>query len=367
MKIVVAIDSFKGSATSEQLGAAAQAGVLQAAPDAQVVVIPIADGGEGTLDALQAGLGGSIITVDTIDLLGRPIEAPYLLVNDGTGKSTAIIEAAHVVGIDKITPSPQTIMEATTEGLAALFLDARDRGVSEIVLSLGGTGTSDGGLGLLYGLGARGKALPVFDGDLDLSGLASFDGITITALADVTNFYAGPDGFARFFGPQKGGTDEINAALDDKSRDVAAAVKAACGVDIQSIPGTGAAGGLGGAVAVLGAHIEPGFTKIAGLLNIEAEIAGADLVLTGEGRMDFQTANGKVPYGMAMLAANHQVPTIALCGAVADNLGDMDKVLLAAFSIQQSALPLAEAMDTQRTLANLTRTVRNIIATRTGQ
>jgi len=193
VKIVIAIDSFKGSASSLALGEAARRGVIAIRPDADVAVFPIADGGEGTMTALAQGLGGTMVEVPTTDLLGQPMTARYLLTGD-----CAVIEAAEVVGIDKITPTPQTFQKASTEGLAALFLDAKRRDVREIVIALGGTGTSDGGLGLLRGLGATVRSLPDFDG-INLAEATRFDGITITALADVTNPYAGPLGFAKVF------------------------------------------------------------------------------------------------------------------------------------------------------------------------
>ncbi|QDK71525.1 glycerate kinase [Lactococcus protaetiae] len=347
MKIVVAIDSFKGSATSAELNDAVKAGILSAFPAANVTTFEIADGGEGTISALQHGIGGELIAVETVDLLERPIEASYLLADQ-----LAVIEAAEVVGIDKITPSAETIQQATTRGLAALFIDAKNRGATEIMLSLGGTGTSDGGLGLLQGLGGSFEHLPVLKN------------VKITGLADVTNVYAGEAGYAKFFGKQKGGTTEILAQQDQEAQKVAAQVKVQYGIDLQTIAGTGAAGGLGGAIAMLGGIIEAGFPKIAALLGIEEEVKNADLVITGEGRMDFQTANGKVPYGMAKIAEKYHVPTLAFCGALGDDLGEMNEVLLASYSIQRSALSLAEAMEKERTLKNIQALASNVMKTR---
>lgn len=347
MKIIVAIDSFKGSATSAELNDAVKAGILSAFPAANVTTFEIADGGEGTILALQHGLGGKLISVETVDLLERPIKASYLLAD-----KIAVIEAAEVVGIDKITPSALTIQQATTRGLAALFMDAKNRGAREIMLSLGGTGTSDGGLGLLQGLGGSFEHLP------------QLENVKITGLADVTNVYAGETGYAKFFGKQKGGTAEILEQQDQEARKVAAQVKSQYGTDLQAIAGTGAAGGLGGAIAMLGGTIEAGFPKIAALLGIEKEVKNADLVITGEGRMDFQTANGKVPYGMAKIAEKYNVPTIAFCGALGDDLGEMNEVLLASYSIQRSVLTLEAAMDKQRTLENIQALAINVMKTR---
>lgn len=188
MKVVVAIDSFKGSATSAELNQAVKTGILAAFPKINVETFEIADGGEGSVSALQSGLGGNLINVKTVDLMQRPMRASYLLIDE----RLAVIEAAEVVGIDKIKPNEKTIQKATTFGLGALFLDAKKRGATEIILSMGGSGTSDGGLGLLEAVEAE-----------------DFSSIKITGLADVTNVYAGAEGYAKVFGKQKGGTAEI--------------------------------------------------------------------------------------------------------------------------------------------------------------
>ncbi|MDR0199994.1 MAG: glycerate kinase, partial [Streptococcaceae bacterium] len=222
MKIVIAIDSFKGSATSSELNAATKAGVLEALPEANVVSFEIADGGEGTLSTLHAGLGGDWVTVETVDLLERPCEASYLLVG-----GQAFIESASVVGIDKITPSPETFEKATTKGLAKLFEDAVAQGAQEIYLTLGGTGTSDGGRGLFEALNGKVSEVKLY------------------GISDVTNVYAGPEGYSIFFGKQKGGTSGQIAAQNESALAFAAKMKTERGIDLQKIPGTGAAGGLG--------------------------------------------------------------------------------------------------------------------------
>ncbi len=355
--IVVAIDSYKGSATSKELNQAVSKGIKSVLADAEVVCFEISDGGEGTIDALYQHLGGEIIEVETVDLLGRAIQAPYLL-----SDKTAVIEVATVVGIDKITPSAETIQKGTSFGLAALFLDAKARGVQQILVSLGGSGTSDGGVGLLKGLGAAVDSLAQVD-DIDFSQLQSFKGIDVIGMADVTNPYAGPKGFAQFFGKQKGGIAEILQQQDDQAWKVVEILKRKYDIDVQVVPGTGAAGGLGGALVCLGGRIESGFDTIARLIHIEEAIAQADLVITGEGQMDYQTENGKVPFGLARLAQKYGVDTIALCGALGEHLGKMDEILLSSFSIQQSALSLSEAMETDRTLKNIERLARMVTKT----
>ena len=242
MKVVVAIDSFKGSATSAELNQAVKNGILAAFPKINVETFEIADGGEGSVSALQSGLGGNLINVKTVDLMQHPMRASYLLIDE----RLAVIEAAEVVGINKIKPNEKTIQEATTFGLGALFLDAKKRGATEIILSLGGSGTSDGGLGLLEALEAE-----------------DFSEIKITGLADVTNVYAGAEGYAKVFGKQKGGTAEILEQQDRAAQAFVQKIKKERKIDLQKIPGTGAAGGLGGALILLGGTLEPGFNKIA--------------------------------------------------------------------------------------------------------
>ncbi|MCR8967723.1 glycerate kinase family protein [Streptococcus zalophi] len=347
MKIVVAIDSFKGSASSRELNEEVKKAIVSILPDAEVTTFEIADGGEGTISAIKAGLGGVFVPVSTVDLMGNPITANYLITSN-----IAIIEVAEVVGIDKITPSKETFQQASTYGLASLFKDAMEKGVKEIILTLGGTGTSDGGIGLLEGLG----------GDIDH--LPSLNKVKITALADVNNVYAGPEGYARVFGKQKGGTPDLINKIDEQAQDIVEKVRSKYDIDLQKIPGTGASGGLGGAVVLLGGTIESGFYKIAHLLNIESQIKTCDLIITGEGRMDHQTSNGKVPFGMAMMAKKHKIPIIAFCGAIGDDLGIIEELLLASYSIQKETLPLNEAMKKEKTLSNINRLTKNVIRTR---
>lgn len=340
MKIIIAIDSFKNSATSQALNTAVAKGLKKAEPTAEIQTFQIADGGEGTLLALAEALGGERLSVATTDLLGRAIEADYLL-----AEGQAFIESATVVGLDLLDEvNEQSFLTATTAGLAPLFLDAKARGARAITLSLGGTGTSDGGLGLLAALQDE-----------------DFSGIELTGLADVTNPYFGPTGYAQFFGKQKGGTQRAIALRDKEAEAFAQKIKTEQKIDLQKMSGTGAAGGLGGAIVLLGGKIEPGFDKIAGLIGIEQAIATADLVITGEGRMDRQTANGKVPWGMAKLAQKYEVPTLAICGSLAEELGEMDAVLAGAYSILTEPVSLELALDETRTLKSAEKLAYNLM------
>lgn len=344
MKFLVAIDSFKGSATSNQLNQAAKAGILEMLPNAEVLTIPIADGGEGTLDALSQRLDGFWVDVETVDLLERPIVASYFI-----SGQTAYVESARVIGIDKMTPSSETVERATSMGLAILLRDALSRGCQELVLTLGGSGSSDGGRGLLNALT-----------DEERSHLSQ---IRLRGLTDVSNPYAGSQGYAVVFGPQKGASPEQVRAMDLVAQAFVKQVKQETGIDLQKIPGTGAAGGLGGALALLGGELEAGYPFIAEKLGLAQAIQGADLIFTGEGRLDQQTLNGKVPIGIAQMAKKAGVPVIALGGSVEEVQG-FEEAFLATFSIQKEVVSLQQAMETERTLVNLQSLVKNIIAAR---
>ena len=351
MKIVVGIDSFKGSVSSYELNTTVADVAQEFLAGAEVKSFAIADGGEGTLDALRVGLGGEMRVVETVDLLGRPTVASYLQVGH-----QAFIESASVVGLDKIFPSPKTFEEASSYGLGALICDAVEQGAEEIYVTLGGSGTSDGGLGLLESFGFDGKMLR-------FSFPENWEKVKLIGLTDVKNPYAGEKGFARVFGKQKGGNPEQLLLKDQAAKDFVAFVKKESGLDLQAIPGTGAAGGLGAALVLLGGHLEAGFDRIASIVGLEEAIADADLVITGEGRLDSQSRAGKVPYGVAQLAKNYGVPAIAVCGAIAEDADWIWDDFLSVFSIQTRVLSLNEAMEKERTLANLTFVTRNILRT----
>lgn len=350
MKIVVAIDSFKGSASSSQLNEAVATAIHATLPTAEVETFTIADGGEGTLEALSQALTGEFVAVETVDLLGRVIQAPYFI-----SDKTAFIESASVVGIDKITPSPDTVEQASSFGLGALVKDALRRECDEIILTLGGTGTSDGGRGLLEAL------------QFELGQESPLRSVHLVGLTDVENVYAGENGYAKIFGAQKGATPEQLDEMDRQAQAFVATVQAKIGLDLQAIQGTGAAGGLGGAVVLLGGSLQSGFATIAEKIGIEEAIVDADLVITGEGRLDTQSLKGKVPVGIARLAKKHKVPVIAVCGAIADTNDQLEEMFLATYSIQTAALPLVQAMEIQTTLSNLNFVVRNILRTRFGK
>ncbi|MGT2911575.1 glycerate kinase family protein [Streptococcus cameli] len=342
MKVVVAIDSFKGSASSCELNQAAKLGVLEAYPSAIVDCFAIADGGEGTLDALSQALDGEFVQVETVDLLDRPMEATYFLADQ-----TAYIEVAQVLGIDRIEPSPDTVEKASSAGLAPVIQDALSRSCQTIVVTLGGTGTSDGGFGLLENLDTRAKQ--------------ELEKVTLVGLTDVENPYAGPNGYAAIFGPQKGATSQQVSQMDQKALAFVKEIKCEKGINLQAISGTGAAGGLGGALVILGGQLKSGFSVIAQEIGLEKAIREADLVLTGEGRMDGQSLKGKVPIGVARLAKKYQIPVFAFCGSLDTMSEELANHFQALFSIQTGPASLKEAMETDRTLANLRFVVRQFV------
>lgn len=324
MKIVLAPDSFKESMTAAVAADAMARGVRRAAPHVECVPMPMADGGEGTTAALITALGATRREVGTRDALGRPVTAVYGLTPDGL----AVLEVAAAIGIGLITPQERDILHSDSRGVADLVLNALDAGATRLLVGLGGSATSDGGAGLLAGLGVR---LLDADGDVvepNPAGLSRLDrveldgleprlsGLRLDLASDVTNPLLGLHGAAAIFGPQKGATPEQVPVLDAAIARLADALTAAGLPDVRDRPGAGAAGGLGAAFLALGGAVRPGVEVVAEAIGLDQAIAGADLVLTGEGALDEQTANGKTPAGVLAVAARHGVPAIAFAGRV---------------------------------------------------
>ncbi len=368
MKVVAAIDSFKGSATSAQMNQAFFQKI--AASELTTVSVPIADGGEGTMAAIQAACGGSYQKITTIDLLGRPLTTEYLLTKIN-GQPTAIIESAKVIGLNLITPSSTTIQQASSYGLGLVLRQVIKTGCQRIYLTLGGSGTSDGGLGLLAGLGVKltGQSLN------QLNPLNSFQGIDLapikallatvdlTALVDVTNPYAGPTGFAHVFGIQKGGNLPILKQQDQQAKKVVTVVKKQYQLDLNQLAGAGAAGGLGGALALIGAKLAPGFATISQLVQLPRACQDADLLITGEGQIDAQTDGGKVPLGVAELGRKMKIPVLAICGKRNAQVGYLSKLTLGIYCIQTGPVSLSVALEHERTLSNVSELGLNLLQT----
>jgi glycerate 2-kinase len=364
VKVVAAFDSFKGSLTSRQAGEAAADGVRAAVPGAEVVVVGVADGGEGLIDALL-GASGREVFVDTADPFGRPLRASYAVLADGT----AVVEAARTIGLDLVGPVDATVpLRASSYGLGVQLAAALASGAPRVLVGLGGSATTDGGTGLLAALGARmdvgtvstasGNLLPLVVAVDSLPDLSR-----VEVLTDVTSPLLGPTGAARLFGPQKGADAAHVALLESSMAAWAQLLAAATGrtvAEVVGVPGAGAAGGLGAALLACGARLVPGFTQVAALVGLADALVGADLVLTGEGSFDAQSALGKGPVGVADLARGLGVPVVVLAGRVEHPLGPVGDRVDGAFSIHPAALPLIDALDPGTAAANLRATAGEI-------
>jgi glycerate kinase len=366
--VVVAIDSFKGSLGSAAAGAAARAGVLDADPDAVVVVVPVADGGEGTVAAVLAARDGGLVPVAVTGPLGEPLRSSYALLTDGRGR-TAVLEAAATVGLGLLPAVDATVPpRAGSSGLGVQLrhaLAAADR----VLLGLGGTASTDGGTGLLVALGARlldrdGVPLPAAGnplwrfGSLDPTSLPDLSAVEV--LCDVTNPLLGPSGAAAVFGPQKGASPEQVAHLEERMRHWAGAL-AAAGRDVAGTPGAGAAGGLGAALLACGARLVPGFEVVARETGLVVALDGADLVLTGEGSVDAQTAMGKAPAGIARAARAAGAVVVALGGRVERPERPETGLFDAVLPVHREPRPLPDALDPAVTAAGLRATAAEVV------
>lgn len=352
MKVVLAPDSFKESMSAAQAVAAMARGVRTVLPDAECVEVPMADGGEGTADALVAALGGQWRTVASTDALGRPIEAAY-----GLSGGLAVVEVAAAVGIGLVAPAERDVARSSSLGVADLIRDALGAGATRLVVGLGGSATTDGGAGLLAGLGVRwldadGNALsptPAGLAALDHADVSGVDprlaAVAIELACDVTNPLLGTEGAAAVFGPQKGATPGQVPVLDATLARIADALVAAGLPDVRDLPGSGAAGGLGAAFLALGARMRRGVEVVAEAAHLEEAVAGADLVLTGEGSLDRQTLSGKTPSGVADVAARHGVPVIAFAGRLGEGSEELlGRGFAAVVSITTGPCDLATAL-----------------------
>ncbi len=352
MRVVVAPDSFKGSLSAVEVCAAVEAGVRRGAPHAEVAAVPMADGGEGTLDCFLRARGGAAVEVAATDPLGRPVKARYALSGDGR---SAVVELAAASGLPLVEDVPPDPMNAATTGTGELIADAVRRGARDVLVCVGGSASTDGGAGLLRALGVRfldaaGEELP--PGGAALARLASIDDSAVPdavratrfrVACDVANPLVGPDGAAAVFGPQKGASPAQVAELD-AALTVFADVLAARGVRVHDLPGAGAAGGTcGGLVGLLGAEPSGGALLVAEAVGLPSALTGADLVITGEGRVDGQSAGGKVVSAVAALARGRGVPCVALAGGVAGPLDELHALgLTAAFSLADGPRTLEE-------------------------
>ncbi len=377
MKVVIAMDSFKGSMRSMEAGRAAREGILRVC-SADVVVKPLADGGEGTTQALVEGLGGRYVHVAVTGPQGRPVTARYGILADG---KTAVLEMAEAAGLMLVREGERDAGRATTRGVGEMILDAIGRGCRDFIVGIGGSATSDGGVGMLQALGyefldAQGKEVGP-----GILGLGDIETICVEQAArqlkecrfrvacDVGNPLYGESGAVFVYGPQKGIREAERAAFDEKMRHYAERTGRFLGRRLDWEPGAGAAGGLGFAFLSYfpEARLETGAALVLEAVGLKQELADADVVLTGEGRLDRQTAMGKAPIGVARLAKCYGARVIAFAGGVAEGAEAChEQGIDAYFPIVRGAVSLAEAMEPERAKRNMAAAVEEVFRVMAG-
>jgi glycerate 2-kinase len=326
VRVLVAPDKFKGTLTAEQAAEAIARGWERGDPSAEVEAVPMADGGEGTLDALVAALGGQRFTETVSGPLGDPVRAEFAVIPSGEG-SLGVVEMARASGLALISPARRDPRRTTTRGTGELILAACRRGVERVLVCIGGSATNDGGAGMAQAVGVRvldrygrdlrpGGAALLELATIDMSGLdASVARATFVVATDVDNPLAGPHGASAVYGPQKGASPEDVALLDSALGHLAAVIHRDLGLDVRDTPGAGAAGGLGaGLIAFLGARLRPGVDVVMEAVRLRERLEKADLVVTGEGTFDEQSLHGKAPAGVLRAAAEFGRPAVVLCG-----------------------------------------------------
>ena len=347
MKIIVAIDSFKGCLTSAEANQAAAEGILAKMPEAEVVQVPVSDGGEGFMEAFQAAMGGEIVDVNVKDPLMRTIVAQYLIQGD-----TAVIEIAKASGLTLLKPEERNPIVATTYGTGQLVVDAVRRGCKHIIVGLGGSATSDCGIGMLRAI------IDAFAKHGSWDDVREVDNVCFTIETDVTNPLCGENGAAHVFAPQKGAAPEIVDALDARAKRFAEASAKHMGRDCQNKPGAGAAGGLGYAfLQYMNADCRSGIDLLLDTIHFDDLLQDADLVITGEGSADRQTLMGKLPFGILQRAQNHHVPVMLIAGRIADEQQLLDAGFSRVVCINPPGLPLDIALQPATAKENIRNTV----------
>ena len=369
MKIVLAPDSFKESLSALQVAESIERGFKQVFPDAEYVKVPMADGGEGTTQSLVDATGGKIIKQTVTGPLGEKVEAFFGLLGNGT---TAIIEMAAASGLHLVPTDKRNPLITTTRGTGELIAAALEHNVDHIIIGIGGSATNDGGTGMASALGVRfldENGQEIEEGGGYLSSLAGIDiscmdarlaGVKIEVACDVDNPLIGPKGASAIFGPQKGATLEVVKQLDKNLEHYAAIIERDLGIKIATVPGAGAAGGLGGGfLAFMQADLKRGVDIVIEATRLSQLVADADLVITGEGKIDSQTIFGKTPIGVARIAKNFGIPVIAIAGnAASDSNVVYEHGIDAVFSIVPGVVSLQKAF--QNAEDYVERTARNI-------
>lgn len=373
MRVIIAPDSFKGSLSAKQAALAMERGIQKAAVaidllNPETVKIPMADGGEGTVQAIVEAAGGGIIEDDVLDPLGRRISSFYGILPD----HTAVIEMAAASGLNLLKPAERNPLKTTSYGTGQLILSALKRGCRRFIVGIGGSATNDCGAGIAQALGVKlldgdGREIGFGGGELakvvkiDLSSLVpEIKTAQFTIASDVQNPLCGPQGASSVYGPQKGATPEMVEVLDGNLRHFAEIIKKDLGKDLMDLPGAGAAGGAGaGLMAFFNGEIKSGIKIVMDLVNFEAKVRDADWVITGEGATDFQSMYGKVPFGVAQVAKKWKKPVLCLSGTLGNGYERLyDAGITAFFSIVNKPMTLDEAIRNGESL--LEQTMENV-------
>lgn len=371
MKIVIAPDSFKESLSAKQVCQRIEAGFVQVFPEAEYVHLPLADGGEGTVDVLMQGLDGIMQTTQVMNPQGKTVDAHWALLDDG---NTALIEIAAASGLDLVSPQERDPAIATTYGTGELIKEALEKGVNKILLGLGGSATNDGGAGIVQALG--GKLLDEQGNEIALGGAAlshlsridlsniypRCQQVEFVIACDVNNPLVGENGASYIFGAQKGASSKLIVQLDDALNHFAEISSRLTGKDNRTTPGFGAAGGASLGLSLLfDIQIKQGIEMVLDTLNADQVLQGSDLVITGEGQMDNQTLQGKTPFGIAKRATLQGIPVIGIAGSLGKEIDELYNAVDCTFGTVRSPQPLEQVLTEAGD--NLTHTARNIAAT----
>jgi len=375
-KIVIASDSFKGCLSSIEVARAAEKGIRKILPKCDIIAVPVADGGEGTTEALVAAMNGRFVTCEVHDPLMNPIQAVYGILGDGR---TAVIEMASASGLTLVPPAKRNPMLTTTYGAGELIKDALQRGCRHFLIGIGGSATNDAGTGMLQALGFRfldkngdelgqgGQILEhiAYVNSRDARSNWAYPALheaVFTIACDVNNPFSGNNGAAFVYARQKGADETMIHQLDKGLRHFATVIHATTGKDINAIPGAGAAGGLGGGfLAFLPATLQPGIQMVLEALDFDSRIQNADLIITGEGKLDRQTGMGKTPSGILVAGKRRHIPVVAIGGSVEETEALLQQGFLAVFSIQPGPVSLEQAMDKSFAARQIERIVEQII------
>lgn len=362
MKVVIAPDSYKGSLTAMEVANSIEEGIIKYNKNIEVVKVPMADGGEGTVQALVDATGGKIINLKVCDPLLREIDSFYGILGDG---KTAIIEMAAASGLNLLHKNELNPLITSTYGTGQILNDAIEKGCRKIIVGLGGSATNDGGAGMLRALGIRflnkdGRDIP--EGGGVLKNLYKIDKknfnteilkCEIIVACDVDNTLCGINGATNVFGPQKGASEDDIRILDEGLSEYSKIIKREFGVDVLNVSGSGAAGGTGAAFLVIGAKLESGVDIVIRETNLVEALKDSDIVFTGEGRIDFQTKFGKAPYGVAKEAEKIGLPVIAICGEIGEGYDELyNHGFTSIFSIVNKPMTLEESIKDSKKLIN---------------